>query len=229
MHLVRSRSRTVLPLALVLVGGCTGAARPVPAPAAPAPAPVEATAPAPAYVWTRDPGVALRGDSGAVVLPYLATRLEVVRDDSAGLLVRCSVCPEPAVGLVARDSVVVPHPGRTPAQAAEGGLAEFVLAVREAALRRDLPALRAVMSPRFVHDVNGRDGPVETLAWWEAERYRSLDHLPRLLDRGVAALGDAPVWAAPPEFVQGYGGLRAGFRQVRGRWEWAFLVQDGRP
>ena len=218
-------------LALLLLASVACGGRPAPVPPPPRPPAAPALPPPPRDVWTRDAGVRLRPDSAGVpaTLPYAAMRLEVIRADSAAFLVRCATCRTPAVGWVPRDSVV--HSPGTPAAAAGGELSEFVLAVRAAAQRRDLSALRAVMSPRFVHDPDGRDGIVEAVGDWQAERFRRLDRLPFLLDRGVATVEGTELWAAPPEFatVPGYQELRAGFRRTpQGRWEWVFYVQGKR-
>ncbi|CAA9326132.1 MAG: hypothetical protein AVDCRST_MAG89-1906, partial [uncultured Gemmatimonadetes bacterium] len=54
--------------------------------------------------------------------------------------------------------------------AAEMELADFALAVRDAASRRDVPALRRAMSRDFVHTLGPIDpGILETLAAWERE------------------------------------------------------------
>lgn len=223
------RRPALLALLVLAAAACGGPPAPRPLPAPPPQPRPEAV---PRDVWTREPGVRLAGDSATApgtTLPYAAMRLEVIRADSARFLVRCSVCPRPATGWVARESVL--SAAATPALAAAGTLAEFALAVRAAASRRDVQALRAVMSPRFVHDPDGRDGTVEALGDWQAERYRRLDRLPFLLDRGLATVEDTDVWAAPPDYatLPGYQDLRAGFRRTRaGRWEWVFYVQGKR-
>lgn len=223
--------RTPVLVLLVLAAAC-GGRRPVPVRQAPqpAPAPARPALPTPRDVWTRQAGVRLRGDSSQTTLPYAAMRLEVIRGDSASLYVRCARCAQPVMGWVPRESVV--HVPRSPAEAAAGeDLAEFVLAVRAAAQRRDVQALRAVMSPRFVHDPDGRDGVVEAFSDWEREQFRRLDRLPFLLDRGVASVPGTQLWAGPPEFATapGYQDLRAGFRRnAQGRWEWSFFVQGAR-
>lgn len=207
---------------LVLLCACA-APRPAPAPAPPAPAP-----PAFPYatVWTREAGTALRPDSAGAAVPALPnafTRLEVLRADSASLYVRCVVCTPRGEGWVAKARVVF-EPG-TPSLAAGGELAEFLLAVRAAAARRDMAALRPVMSRQFTHSLGGADGIMEAVARWEQEGFRRLDRLPWLLDRGVAS-PDGIVWAAPPAWAadRAYRDLRAGFRREGNRWEWVFLV-----
>lgn len=208
---------------LVLLCACA-APRPAPPPAPPAPPPPP---PFPyTTVWTREAATALRPDSAGAAVPALPnafTRLEVLRSDSASLYVRCVVCTPRGEGWVEKARVV--FEARTPALAAHGDLAEFLLAVRAAAARRDVAALRPVMSPQFTHSLGGADGVVEALGRWEQEGFRRLDRLPWLLDRGVAT-PDGAVWAAPPAWVadRAYRDLRAGFRREGNRWEWIFLV-----
>lgn len=215
------RSSKLLPFLLLCVAGC--GPRQTAAPAAPA-------APPPPFphaaVWTREGGIALRPDSAGVAQAPLAnafTRLEVLRSDSASLYVRCVVCTPRVEGWVEKERVVFEP--RTPALAAHGDLPEFLLAVRAAAARRDVAALRPVMSRRFAHSLGGADGVVEAIGRWEQEGFRRLDRLPFLLDRGVAT-PDGAVWAAPPAWVtdRSYRDLRAGFRREGDRWEWVFLV-----
>jgi hypothetical protein len=216
------RFATLLPL--VVIAACSS---PAPAPA-PSPAPAAPEPFAYADVWTRNAGVTLRRDSGSVALPYVSMRLQVLRADTAGLLVvRCIVCPMPVDGTVRREDVIY-----RPADlslAAGDSLAEFVLALREAAKRRDVAALRAVMSPGFVHVPAGPDGILEALGYWQSMAYRPIEQLPALLDRGVARVPGTEVWAAPPAFGAqvGYQGPRAGFRRVGGRWQWIFLSRGG--
>ncbi|HEU0298559.1 MAG TPA: hypothetical protein VFR37_03875, partial [Longimicrobium sp.] len=90
--------------------------------------------------------------------------------------------------------------------------------------------LRPVMSRDFVHSLGPLDmGLLETFAAWERERYRTLDRMPVILDRGVASVPGTTVWAAPPEWasIPGYADVRAGFRRGENGWEWIFLVRDG--
>lgn len=227
--------RTAVLIVCLLLAGCTRPpTRParVPPPAAPAPAENPHAAPPPIVafqsVWTRDPALQLRSEAGGVLLPYAFMRLEVLRADTTDLLVRCVHCPGAPQGWIAREQVV--HVVRAPADARGLDLAEFVLAVREAAARQDVQALRPVMPRDFVHSLGPLDmGLLETFAAWEREQYRTLDRLPFILDRGVAAVVGTPVWAAPPEFAAslGYRDLRAGFRRGPEGWEWIFLVRDG--
>lgn len=205
----------------VLVAACGGVRR-AHAPPAPAAPPVPPAAP---YVWTREPGVRLRGDSAETQLPYTFMRLDVVSADSAGFTVRCAFCARPTAGWVSRDDVI--HDSRTrPGVAAGMDLASFLLAVRAAASARDVAALREVMAREFVHDLSGRDGMVEALGDWEREAYRRLDRLPFVLDRGVSAVPRTEVWAAPPEYATDvrFRDLRAGFVRRDGYWSWVFLT-----
>jgi hypothetical protein len=170
----------------------------------------------------------MRTEFGGVPLPFVFMRLEVLRADTADLLVRCVHCPGTPEGWVARESVV--HAPQPPGTAARLDLAEFVLAVRAAASARDVEALRGVMARDFVHTLGPIDmGLLETFAAWEREQYRTLDRLPFVLDRGVATVAGTPVWAAPPEYAADirYGDLRAGFRRGPQGWEWIFLVRGG--
>jgi hypothetical protein len=128
---------------------------------------------------------------------------------------------------VPRDRVVYAlHP---PAEAAKMELADFAMAVRDAALRRDYDALRRMMSRDFVYSLDLPDGPMETIAAWQGPRAGDLQRLPALLDHGIASVGSGGVWAAPPEYVtaRGYNDLRAGFRRGANGWEFIFLVRPG--
>ena len=227
--------RPAVLLLLCLLAACGAPApRPLPAPPPVAPPPAAVLPPAPPpiapfqSVWTRDAGSQLRTDAGGVPLPYVFMRLEVLRADTADLLVRCVHCPGSPEGWIGRDRVV--HWARPAGEAARLDLADFVLAVRDAAARQDLEALRAMMSRDFVHSLGPLDmGLLETFAAWEREQYRTLDRMPFILDRGVATVVGTPIWAAPPEYAsqQGYGDLRAGFRRGPQGWEWIFLVRGG--
>lgn len=107
------------------------------------------------------------------------------------------------------------------------GLAEFVVAVRSAAARRDVAALQPVLARWFTHSLAGGDSPIEAVGAWQRERFRTLDLVPALLDGGVVE--DAPIWVAPPEFVAqpGFTGLRTGFAREQGVWKWIFLTRSG--
>ncbi len=221
---------TLRPVLLVLLLLSPACSRPAPRPVAPAPAPAVVPPLAVRWVWTREPGVAVRPDSGAAtVLPWTAVRLEVLASDSARVRVRCAACRPTTEGWVPRSAVV--HAPLAPRDAAAGELAEFVVAVRHAASRQDVAALRPVMARNFVWAPEMPDGPIEAMGAWERERFRSLDRLPFLLDRGVAAVEGTVVWGSPPEYATdpAYRGLRAGFRRREGRWEWLFLVSGGQP
>ncbi|MBV9111052.1 MAG: hypothetical protein JO306_16725 [Gemmatimonadetes bacterium] len=214
-----------LTFAGVLAAACTPqpriASAPVPAPpSAPATPPFTAT-----EVWTAQPGVVLRGDSAATTLPWAFMRLAVVRVDSTELVVRCMVCRGFPVGRVPRDRIV--YEVRSPVEAARLELGDFALAVRDAARRRDIEALRRVMSRDFTYSLEFPGGMLEAVAAWQGARARDLERLPGLLDRGVVSTGGGGIWAAPPEFVnqRGYQDLRAGFRRGPNGWEFAFLVR----
>ncbi|HEX5725097.1 MAG TPA: hypothetical protein VFX98_06500 [Longimicrobiaceae bacterium] len=232
-------SRHLLALALLLVAGaCTRP--PPPAPPAPLPSPEPPAPPPPAWsytqAWARQPGLPLRADTllassqPVATVPHAAMRLDVLQVDTpraSRLQVRCAFCPGRPTGWVSTAEVVYqPAP---PEAARQGDLAEFVLAVREAAVRRDVAALRAVMAGDFVHSFEGGEGILEAVNAWERHRYNDLVFLPGLLDRGVVPLPGTVLWAAPPEFATqpGYRDLRAGFRKGPAGWEWLFLVRPG--
>lgn len=226
---LRSAANTLL-LVWTLPAGCTPRSAPEqPLPLA-EPAPVEAPAPEPepefAYgvVWTADENTPLRTEYGIATIAHPLTRLEVLGADSAaGLHVRCVRCAHPLEGWLHVSSVV--YQPTSPAEAADGELAGFALAVRKAALERDLAALRPVMFERFTFSFGGGGGPADAFNRWRFEGFRSLDRLPELLDRGLAS-HDGEVWTAPHDFVTGedYLGLRAGFRRTDGKWQWIYLV-----
>jgi hypothetical protein len=227
------RRAAVLSLLSLLAACSAPAARPAPAPPPAAAPPSAQPAPPPPIVqfgsvWTRDAGVQLRTDGGGVTLPYVFMRLEVLRADTTDLRVRCVHCPGTPEGWIAREGVV--HAPRHPEAAARLDLAEFVLAVRQAAAQRDVEALRSVMARDFVHTLGPIDmGLLETFAAWEREQYRTLDRMPFVLDRGVATVVGTPVWAGPPDYAADnrYADLRAGFRRGPQGWEWIFLVRGG--
>jgi len=212
-------------LALALAAcGPRPAPPPPPLPAL-TPLPAVAPAPVPTEVWTREPGAVLRGPS-AVVLPRLGMHLVVMAADGDSLRVRCNSCPGVPTGWLSRARVV--WAPASPSEARAGELAEFVAAVRTAALRRDVAALRPVMSRTFVHSLSGADGVLEAVSAWQSVRSADLGRLPALLDRGVSSVPGTPVWAAPPEYVTvaGYPDLRAGFQRSAAGWEWIFLVRS---
>lgn len=226
---------TALLLTCLALAACGAPARPPVPVAPPPPMPAQAAVPAPPplivqfqSVWSRTPGLLLRGETSATALPYIFMRLEVLRADTTDLLVRCVTCPGAPEGWVAREGVV--HAPADPAAARQGDLAEFALAVRDAAARRDVQALRRAMSRDFSYTLAPvAGGTLEALAQWEREGYRGIDRLPFQLDQGIAAVPGTPIWAAPPEYGAslGYQGLRAGFRHGADGWEWIFLVSGG--
>lgn len=206
-----------------LLAGVLGACAAVPPPP---PAPEPPTPPFPfSQVWNRTAGAELVGDSARYPLPRVAMRLEVVSTDSAGPIVRCVAClGSPSGRLAAAEMVVDTLP---PGVAARVGLAELVVAVRSAASRRDIEALRPVLSRLFTHSLAGGDSPIEAEGAWRRERFRTLDLVPALLDGGV--VDDGPIWVAPPDFVErpGFTGLRTGFAREDGVWKWIFLTRSG--
>jgi len=223
------RLRRVAVMALCAAAACVPPPRPAPPPPAPPP-PAQPPGPPPftaTEVWTAQPGLVLRGDSGSVTLPWAFMRLQVLRVDSAELLVRCMVCRGLPTGMLSR-AIVVSAP-RPPAEAAQLDLADFALAVREAARLRDYAALRSMMSRDFVYSLDDAEGVLETLAAWQGRRAGDLQRLPALLDRGLVSVGPGGVWAAPPEYVtqRGYNDLRAGFRRGPTGWQFIFLVRPG--
>lgn len=212
-----------------LLAACAPPPPPAPPPAPPPPPPPQAPAFTATEVWTAEPGVVLRGDSAATTLPWTFMRLAVVRVDSTELVVRCMACRGFPIGRVPRGRVV--YEVRPPADAARLELADFALAVRDAARRRDYAALRRMMARDFVYSLDLAEGQLETISAWQGRRSGDLDRLPALLDRGIVSTGGGGVWAAPPEFVtqRGYGDLRAGFRRGANGWEFAFLVRPEVP
>lgn len=212
-------------LALASVCGCAGGARDV------TPPPVGVVAPVPLHTNRAD--VWLRTDSGWARVPHALMRLDVVGRDSAGLRVRCRHCDGPAEGYLSETDVV--GPVASPSEAASGELAAFALAVRAAAAARDVAALVSVMAPDFVFDLDRGEGRLEAVAAWRRERFRALDHVPGLIDRGlVRRWASAPrieqhdeLWISPPAFAAeiDYRGYRLGFRRLAGgEWRWAYLV-----
>lgn len=218
------RRHSILFVSVILLG-C--AATPPPPPPAPAAAGYDFPHDT---VWTARPEAALRVDSATTIaLPHPLTALVVLAADSAGLHVRCLACERNDEGRVGWGSVI--FESAAPPDRVRGPLAEFALAVRSAAARRDIDALRQVMSPEFTFAFIGPQGREEAIAAWVDEGYATLDVLPALLDRGLATR-DQLLWAAPPAHLLeiGYRGLRAGFRRnAAGEWEWLFLVRGERP
>lgn len=216
--------RAALLLLVLIPLACAGPRVPPPV----EPEPVSAPEPAvlPTFVWTPRAGLPLRTEGGSAVVPHLFSRLEVLGTDSLGIHVSCSFCREPVRGWIEREEVI--YEPLTPHLAAHGELAEFLLALRDAAVRLDLELLRPVMARDFINHFDAPEGAEEAISRWRWEQFRTLDHLPRLLDRGVASR-DGRLWTSPPDFLTdaSYEGLRAGFRRSGDRWEWLFLV--GRP
>lgn len=187
--------------------------------------------PPPAYefphdtVWSAHPRITLADDSASIVVARPFTALAVLSADSAVIEVRCESCPGAPAGMV-RHRDVVYEVGR-PAEVAHGPLAEFALAVRDAAARGDVEALAPVMASDFTFALLGPPGADRALAAWTAEGFNLLHEVPVLLDQGLSSV-DGEIWVAPPTFSEDldYRGLRLGFRRsAQGRWEWIFLVR----
>lgn len=229
MDRVKRRAPRAVTGALLVLAACTPPPPPAPPPLPPPPPPAGPPPFTATEVWSAEPGLVLRGDSGPVTLPWAFMRMAVVRVDSTGLVVRCMACRGFPQGRVERSRVV--HEVRPPLEARQLGLADFALAVREAARRKDVDALRRVMARDFVSTLDGPEGPGEAIAGWQGPRAGDLDRLAELLDRGIVSTGGGGVWAAPPEFVnqRGYADLRAGFRRGRDGWEFSFLMRSGLP
>jgi hypothetical protein len=227
MHFLRLVPTLMLQrvLPLLILTACSSSPPPAPAPEPVAP-PFEFPHPS---VWTTRPGVEIRIDTVlAADIPRPFSRLDVIAADSTGAEVRCVPCGEPLQGRVAWSDLV--YEAGTPAAAAHGTIAEFALAIRDAAQRRDLEALRSVMARDFTYALIGPPGREMALAAWAAEGFLALDLVPQLLDRGLATR-DGNLWAAPAEHLEelGYQGYRLGFRaSPDGRWEWIFLIRGER-
>jgi len=210
-----------------LLAACSQAARaPVLEPAPQPEATFQFTHP---HVWTVLPGVAIRTDSlQSFAVPRMFTRLEVLEADTAGALVRCYSCASVVEGRISWDGVIFDTV--EPATASMGSIAEFALAVRQAAANRDLEALQRVMARDFTYALVGPAGREAALDAWIQEGFIALDEVPRLLDRGIATR-NGTLWAAPAEHFEqiGYRGYRLGFRSTPdGRWEWIFLTRGER-
>lgn len=219
-----ARDRRIL-LAVALIAGMTACAQPPPPPPSPPPEPPPPPPFPHAVVWTARPGVRLvTADSAHVEIPAVFTRLEVLEADSAALTVRCHGCGGRTTGRASLTDLV--YEVVSPQEAAGRELAEFVLAVRQAAARRDVLGLRSVMARDFTYSFGGGGGPTEALAVWERQGFHPLDRLVAVLDRGLTSR-EGELWAAPPEHFAGleYLDYRAGFRRSGGRWEWVFFVR----
>lgn len=213
-------------LPALAVAAASGCALPWLSPPPPPPPP-----PPPAYdfphdmVWTAHPRIELAQDSARAVVPRVFTALTVLGADSMLIRVRCDICPGAPVGEVRhRDVVYAPKP---PASAAHGSLAEFAIALRDAAFRADLDALAPLMASDFTFALVGPQGADRARAAWAAEGFQLLRHIPALLDQGLAS-ADGAIWVAPPLFADrlDYQGLRLGLRRSpHGTWEWIFLVR----
>jgi hypothetical protein len=176
-------------------------------------------------VWTARDGIAFlqEGREGTVVLRQF-TRLEVIRREGGGWRVRCAVCVEPVEGIVSDKDIV--HMAYPPEIAAWGSLAEFALAVRNAAEEERLDLLAPVMVGDFTQSLVGPQTPPMAFEVWRSENFATLSQLPGLLDQGLSTR-DTMLWTAPPAFTESlyYRGPRAGFRRrPDGRWEWLFLI-----
>src|SRR5690606_18749189 len=138
MHLKRAFCRwsVLVFLVPVVAGACARTPPPPPPPPPPAPAPP----PPPSIVWTARPEVPVVTDSAAIALPYPFTLFDVIGRYSLGhFLVTCTYCPRRVSGSVQPEDVV--YEVRAPAEAATGSLAEFALAIRDAAAWRRIDSL----------------------------------------------------------------------------------------
>lgn len=176
-------------------------------------------------VWTAYPAVAIRGDSVTATVPRPFTALAVQDADSVWITVTCESCEGAPSGRVRHDEVL--YDPKAPTEAAYGSMAEFALAVRDAAERADLLALAPVMAEDFTFSLVGLQGAGRARAAWAADGFEVLSRVPELLDRGLSRAG-AGLWVAPPEYLENpaYHGLRIGFRRsAGGAWQWLFLVR----
>ena len=160
-------------------------------------------------------------------MPRPFTRLDVAGRDSLGVLrVTCAYCATEVSGEAAEADLV--YEASTPAEAAAGTIAEFALAVRDAAAWQRVESLTPVMASDFTFGFSAQRDRGITMTAWARENFRDLDQVPRLLDEGLVQIDDG-FWVAPAEYADrpGYQGLRLGFRRngETGRWEWLFLVR----
>jgi hypothetical protein len=218
--------RTALLLTLILLAAGCASRRAAPVQPAPEPEPAPSIVYAHETVWTADEHAVLHLADGRTFTPHPVTRLDVIGADSLGVRVRCTGCAAPVEAWV--DTLHLVHTARTPAEAAAGTLADFALAVRAAAERRDLDALLPVMTPGFSYSLTRPASRVDAAAEWRREDLARLGRVPALLDRGLATR-DGRTWTAPAEFVtdRSYRGPRTGFQRVEGRWQWMFFVPGG--
>ncbi|MEX2571001.1 MAG: hypothetical protein WD737_06825 [Gemmatimonadota bacterium] len=223
----RARSRRALLSARNAAGSLIIAGCATHAPAADPPATTPVLEPFPHdQAWVAREGVALCPvATDASCRTRLFQKVDVLGQDSLGLVIRCETCaPATRARLDEQDIVHTPLP---PDSAATGSLAEFALAVRDAARRRDLTALHPVMATDFSFDFIGPQTPEAAFAVWRSQDFARLDQVPELLDEGLASAGHG-IWAAPPAFVDddSYRDLRVGFRMnEQGRWEWLYLIR----
>lgn len=224
MRVLLQRFRILATGSAVLLAGCLRAAPPPPPAAPPAPPPPP---PPPEVVWTERADVEVRADSVTFTLPRPFTRLDVVERDSLGhLLVTCPLCATEVAGTVLLEDVLFEP--RSPAESAVGSLADFALAIRDAAAWRRVESLPPVMASDFTFGFSAQRDRGVTITAWEWENFRNLDQVPRLLDAGLVRIDD-DFWVAPADYAErpGYQGLRLGFKRnpTTGRWEWLFLVR----
>lgn len=177
--------------------------------------------------WTERPDVEVLADSVTYTLPRPFTRLDVGGRDSTGMLrVTCAYCAAAVAGLVREGDVI--WEAVAPAEAADGPLAEFALAIRDAAAWRRIDSLTPIMASDFTFGFSAQRDRGVTMTAWAWENFRNLDQVPRLLDEGLVEI-DEDFWVAPAEYAErpGYQGLRLGFRRngETERWEWLFLVR----
>lgn len=197
--------------------------------AAPVPGQVEAGEAPFATVWAAGDSVALEVAGSAAIALDPFTRLEAVALEGDRLRVRCEVCATPSFGTVEIDQVLAQPLYPQPASYAE--LSAFALAVRSAAERRDLRALRSVMAPDFTYSFIGPQTRDAALEVWRAEGFQALDAVPALLDGGLGST-EGRIWSAPREYRTdlAYRGYRVGFRRNEvGRWEWLYLIRGIAP
>lgn len=173
------------------------------------------------------PEVAVRHNGSATAIPRPLMRLDVDGWAADGTLqVACAYCEGEVRGSVPSGDVV--WEPALPTEAVQGTIAEFALAVREAAAWRRVEELVPVMAADFTFGFSAQRDRALAPRAWEWEGYRSLDQVPRLIDEGLVSIGQ-DFWVAPVAYAErpGYTGLRLGFRRdpETGGWEWLFLVR----